>query len=69
MKIKFYIKEIRKSKKITLRQLQRKTGVSKTQINDIERGNKMPNIFTLELIARGLKTNIKELYKIIEDED
>ena len=38
--------------------MQRKSGVSKTEINDIERGDKMPNIITLELIAKGLQTNI-----------
>ncbi|MBO5096564.1 MAG: helix-turn-helix transcriptional regulator [Bacilli bacterium] len=69
MKIEFLIRDIRKSKKLTLKQLQRKSGVSKTEINDIERGDKMPNIITLELIAKGLQTNITELYKVIEDED
>lgn len=54
MKIEFLIRDIRKSKKLTLKQLQRKSGVSKTEINDIERGDKMPNIITLELIAKGL---------------
>lgn len=69
MKIEFLIRDIRKSKKLTLKQLQRKSGVSKKEINDIERGDKMPNIITLELIAKGLQTNITELYKVIEDED
>ena len=69
MKIEFLIRDIRKSKKLTLKQLQRKSGVSKTEINDIERGHKRPNIITLELIAKGLQTNITELYKVIEDED
>lgn len=69
MKIEFLIRDIRKSKQLTLKQLQRKSGVSKTEINDIERGDKMPNIITLELIAKGLQINITELYKIIEDED
>ena len=69
MKIEFLIRDIRKSKKLTLKQLQRQSGVSKTEINDIERGDKMPNIITLELIAKGLQTNITELYKVIEDED
>ena len=69
MKIEFLIRDIRKSKKLTLKQLQRKSGVNKTEINDIERGDKMPNIITLELIAKGLQTNITELYKVIEDED
>ena len=63
MKIEFFIKDVRNSKKITLRQLAIKSGVSKTQINDIEKGNKIPTIFTLEAIATGLGTNINKLYK------
>lgn len=67
MKIKFYIKEVRKSKKITLKQLEKKSGVSKTQINDIEKGYKMPSIFTLELIAMGLEVTIDKLYKVYKN--
>lgn len=63
MKIKFFIKEIRTSKKITLKQLERKSSVSKTEINDIEKGYKIPTIFTLELIAMGLNTTANKLYK------
>lgn len=63
MRIKFFIKDIRKLKKMTLKQLAIKSGVSKTQINDIEKGNKIPTIFTLEAIATGLGTNINKLYK------
>lgn len=63
MRIEFFIKEVRKSKKITLKQLERKSGVSKTEINDIEKGNKIPTIFTLELIALGLETSVNKFYK------
>lgn len=67
MKIEFYIKEIRKHKKLTLKQLEKKSGVSKTQINDIEKGYKMPTIFTLELIAMGLEETIDKLYKFYKN--
>lgn len=67
MKIEFYIKEIRKSKKVTLKQLEKKSGISKTQINDIEKGYKMPSIFTLELIAMGLEVTIDKLYKFYKN--
>lgn len=52
---------------MTLKQLERKSGVSKTEINDIEKGNKIPTIFTLELIARGLETTINSLYKFYKN--
>lgn len=67
MRIEFYIKEVRKRKKITLKQLEKKSGVSKTQINDIEKGYKMPNIFTLELIAMGLEVTIDKLYRFYKN--
>jgi len=67
MKIEFFIKDVRKSKKITLKQLAIKSGVSKTQINDIEKGNKIPTIFTLEAIATGLETSINNLYKFYKN--
>lgn len=67
MKIEFFIKDVRKSKKMTLKQLERKSGVSKTEINDIEKGNKIPTIFTLESIATGLETSINKLYKFYKN--
>ena len=67
MRIKFFIKDIRKIKKMTLKQLAIKSGVSKTQINDIEKGNKIPTIFTLESIATGLETSINNLYKFYKN--
>lgn len=67
MRIEFYIKKVRKSKKITLKQLEKKSGISKTEISDIERGNKIPTIFTIELIAMGLETTIDKLYKFYKN--
>lgn len=67
MRIEFYIKKIRKSKKVTLKQLEKKSGISKTEISDIERGNKMPTIFTIELIAMGLETTIDKLYRFYKN--
>lgn len=67
MKIEIYIKEIRQNKNITLKQLAKKSGISKTEINDIEKGYKIPNIFTIELIAMGLGTTIDQLYKFYKN--
>ena len=52
---------------MTLKQLAIKSGVSKTQINDIKKGNKIPTIFTLESIATGLETSINNLYKFYKN--
>ena len=64
MRIEFQIKEIRKSNKISLKELSRKTGISKTHLNDIENNLKMPSLLICIIIAKVLKKDIKDIYKI-----
>lgn len=65
MRIIFNIKEIRKQKKMTLKKVAERSGVSDTEINDIENNNKIPSVITAEAIARALKVDITELYTIL----
>ena len=53
--------KLRSSKKLTLHEMEVKTGVSKTAINDIENGKKSPRLDTLQLIANGLDVNVIDL--------
>lgn len=57
MKIIYKIYTERTKQKLSVRQLADKSGVSKTQINDIENGNTHPTVYTLCLLslALGLK--------------
>lgn len=64
MRIIFKIKEIRKEKNITLKQLSKTTGVSITEINDVENHLKKHLFITAVLIAKGLKVDIKDIYKV-----
>lgn len=64
MVIKFTIKGIRKEKKLTLKQLSYKTGISTTHLNDIESNSKMPSLIFAIKIAKALKVNINDLYYI-----
>lgn len=64
MRIEFQIKEIRKNNKISLKELSRKTGISKTHLNDIENNLKMPSLLICIIIAKVLKKDIKDIYKI-----
>lgn len=64
MVIKFTIKGIRKEKKLTLKQLSYKTGISTTHLNDIESNYKMPSLIFAIKIAKALKVNINDLYYI-----
>lgn len=64
MKIIFKIKELRNEMNWTLNKLSKKSGVSVTHINDIEKGKKQPTLLILVLIAKAFNKEITELYKI-----
>ena len=56
------LKELRKQKNITLSELSKLTGISKSHLNYIENGVKEPTISVLVLIAKALNVKIDELY-------
>lgn len=64
MRIEFQIRDIRKKNNISLKELSRKTGISKTHLNDIENNIKMPSLLISIIIAEELSVDIKEIYKI-----
>ena len=64
MRIEIRIKEIRKIKHITLKQLSKKSGISTTHINDIEKNEKSPSLNIMVILAKALNVNITELYKV-----
>jgi transcriptional regulator with XRE-family HTH domain len=55
------IKKIRKSKDLSLEKVAELTGVSKTMIGQIERGESTPTITTIWKIANGLKISFSAL--------
>ena len=57
------IKNLRTLKKLTIRELEKKTGISKAYICDLENGKRTnPSQETLEKLAEVLDTTISELY-------
>ena len=64
MKVEIRIKEIRKIKNITLKQLSKKSGISTTHINNIENNVKSPSLIVMVILAKELNVNITELYKV-----
>lgn len=50
------------AKNLTLKQLEARSGISKTSINDIENGKISPSLYQLECIARGLNVKITDLF-------
>lgn len=61
--MKILLKNIMRTKKLTARQVERMTGVSKSTINRITADQLMPRIDTLEEIAKGLNIRISDLYE------
>ena len=64
MHIEYKIREVRKSKNITLKRLSEMTKISSSHLCNIERGEKEPTLSVLIRIALALKVDEKELYKI-----
>lgn len=65
MHIELLIKEIRKQRNITLDELAKRSGVSKTHINDIENNRKEPTLTIAISIAKALNVQLTDLFKII----
>lgn len=63
--IELLIKEIRKQKNITLDELSKRSGVSKTHINDIENNIKEPTLTIAISIAKALNVQLTDLFKVI----
>lgn len=64
MKIEVLVKKFRREKNINLETLSRMSGVSTTHINDIENNIKSPSLNVMVQLARALKVDITDLYKV-----
>lgn len=62
------LKQIRKTKNLSLRALSEKSGISKTTICDLERGIlRNPTIETIEKLAKALETDSNTLRGIVSE--
>lgn len=61
--MKILLDKIMYDKNLSIRQLSITTGIPKSTISDIASGRTMPRIDTLEIIAKGLKIHISDLYE------
>lgn len=55
------LKALRKKRKISQEQLEARSGVSQSGISSIERGERIPTIDTLQMLAKGLRVPVTEL--------
>lgn len=67
MKIIYHIYELRSDQKMSVRKLSELSGVSKTQINDIENGKTHPTVFTLCLLSLALEVSPYKLFTLLSD--
>ena len=63
IKLKILVWEARRRRRISLKELSQKSGISKSAINDIENNKVSPRVNTLEKIADALGMDISELMR------
>lgn len=61
--MKILLDKIMQEKNLSVRQVSIATGISKSSINRIMRGEVSPTADTLEALAKGLKIKISDLYE------
>ena len=59
--IAYNLKRIRKSRNMSLDMLAEKTGVSKSMLGQIERGESNPTVETVSKIMEGIKISFEDL--------
>ena len=64
MRIEILVREAREKKNIKFNTLAKLAGISKGTLSNIERQEQEPKLSTMILIARALKVEIKDLYKV-----
>ncbi len=55
--------QIRNSYNLSLRELEKLTGISRTTLNNIENSKSSPTLYELEKIAIALKIKIEDIYE------
>lgn len=55
--------QVRMERNLTLHQLADLTGISKSTLNYLENGVRVPNIMQLEILARALDIRIQDIIK------
>ncbi|MCI8485993.1 MAG: helix-turn-helix transcriptional regulator [Clostridia bacterium] len=64
MQIIIKLKEVREKYNISIRELAKITGISKSHLNYIEKGEKEPSLSIIIRIAVALNIDEKELYEV-----
>jgi len=62
------LKQIRNQKDISMDEISKKSGIGKATLSRIENGQNLPNLKTLNKIAKALDMNVIELLAVVEFE-
>lgn len=62
--VTYNLKSYRRKRNMTIRKLERISGVSKSQISAIENGKTHPTVFTICLLSAALKVKPCRLYSV-----
>lgn len=60
--ITLHLRRIRQEKELSIRQLEKISGVSRSEISAIENGRYLPNLEILNRLANALELEPKDLY-------
>lgn len=61
--MKILLDELMNQKNLTIRQVSILTGVPKSTVSDIVSRGRIPRLDTMELLAKGLKVHITDLFE------
>ena len=61
--MKILLDELMNKKNLTIRQVSILTGVPKSAVSDIVSRGRIPRLDTMELLAKGLKVHITDLFE------
>lgn len=64
IEIEYHVFQLRHERNLSVRELADKSGVSKTQINDIENGRGNPTVYALCLLSLALNVSPYELFSL-----
>lgn len=60
---KILLYEVRVKQGLTLKQMEKLTGISKTTLNEIENDNRSPTLETLVQVAKALNIRVTDLFE------
>ena len=63
------VKRIRKNKKITITELSRKSGISRTTIYKLESQKSNPSLETIQKISSGLDEKPEKIFNLIVNQE